>query len=123
MAFSRQPLSGSLSGRGLTPITSQPGTVIHTVSTATNIKDIIYLWMTNLSTSEYRTMDLYMGGTESNDRQTFVLPPSDGLFACMPGITLFGGTSTGALGGFTVYFVGTASNNVKCWGYVDRITE
>jgi hypothetical protein len=121
MAFSRQPLSGSPSGRSITPLTSQPGTVIHTVSTATNVKDIIYLWITNLSTTEARLIDYYHGGTESNDRTSFLIPPLSGPINFIPGWTLFGGTSTGAISGFTCYYVGTASNNVKVWGYVDRI--
>ena len=57
--MSRQPLSGSTNGTGITISSSQPGTAIHTVSSATYINDTVYLWAGNLSTTEARFIELW----------------------------------------------------------------
>src|SRR5262249_26103515 len=109
--------SGSTNGRPI-PInaTSSPGTTIHTVTSATTTKDMPYVWLYNMATtiSQYT---IEVGGTGSNEAMTGFLPPQDGAFGLIPGITFIGATATHVL---AVY--ATASNRISAIGHVDRAT-
>lgn len=117
--WSRRTLSGSTNGRAITITTSEPGTTIHAVSTATNVRDTIYLWAQSIATDGLmREITLNWGGTGSRDQIYSQIPGRDGLYAVVPGLSLDGGTSTGS--GIAVYALGTATGQIQLFGYVDR---
>ena len=112
--FTRHPLSGSTNGKPMTIIDTDPGTTIHTVSTATALRDQVYLWAMNNSTSAYRELTLLWGGTGTRDYIFVQVPNRDGLFNIVPGLTLVGATD------IVVRAYGTSTSNLTILGYVDR---
>lgn len=114
--WSRLPLSGSTNGRLISVLgTSSPGTTIHTVSTATQIKDHVYAWGCNQATS-LSQITFEFGGTSTLDQMTMNIPSQAGFFPLLQGAPLIGATD------IVVRAFATATNRVFIDGYVDRAT-
>jgi len=114
--FSTIQLSGSTNGRPIPVIsTASPGTTLHTVSTATAIRDFPYIWLSNLATAN-RQVTFEWGGTTTQDQIIFTVPAQDGLYAMTPGPMLVGATN------IVVRAFGTATFGLNAVGYVDRAT-
>lgn len=114
--WSRIPLSGSTNGRPISiDSTAAPGTTIHTVSTATAIKDMLYLWVYNTATTN-RELKYLHGTTATGSEMTQTIPAQDGMYAISPGPTLNG--ATGMISGIWA----TATGALFVVGHVNRAT-
>ena len=114
--WSRLPLSGSVNGRPIAILsTASPGTTIHTVSTATAVRDSVYGWVFNQATTQSQ-LTIENGGTSTLDQMTQTIPAQDGAYAVLPGSTLVGATD------IVVRAFATATNRLFFIGYVDRAT-
>ena len=114
--WSRLPLSGSVNGRPIAILsTASPGTTIHTVSTATAVKDSVYGWTWNQATTN-SILTIEWGGTSTLDQMVLTIPAQDGAYAVLPGMTLIGATDI-VVRGFA-----TATNRLFFGGYADRAT-
>ena len=114
--WSRLPLSGSVNGRPIAILsTASPGTTIHTVSTATAVRDSVYGWVWNMATTN-SILTIEWGGTATLDQMVLTIPAQDGAYAVLPGMTLVGATDI-VVRGFA-----TATNRLFFGGYTDRAT-
>ena len=114
--YSTLPLSGSTNGRPIgIDSTAAPGTTIHTVSTATAVRDHPYVWVYNLATTvrELRTL---WGTTATGAEIVQSIPAQDGLYAVSPGPALQGAT------GIIVGMFATATGALFAIGHADRAT-
>lgn len=78
MSYTREPLSGSIHGRGVkVAATSTPGTTIHTGQASTTLTDVVTLSCYNSDTVT-RTLVLEWGGTTApDDNRKYDIPPGD----------------------------------------------
>ncbi len=111
MALTKEPLSGSTSGRGIKVVaTATAGTTIHTQATGT--WDEVWLWAVNSSTSDVK-LTLEWGGTTSpDDLIEMTIIAESGLFPIAPGLITEDAVVVRA-------FAATA-NVVMIHGYVNR---
>lgn len=112
--MTRLPLSGSTNGKSISITSAEPGQTIHTVSTATAVKDTLYLFAQNIATDTTRELTLNWGGTGSRDAMYFNILSRDGLYGIVPGLTLIGATD------IVVRGYGTSTGSLLIYGYVDR---
>lgn len=89
--------------------------MIHTVSTATAIKDMLYVWVYNTATTN-RELKAVWGTTATGGEMTQTIPAQDGMYAICPGITLNG--ATGIITGIWA----TATGALFVVGHVNRAT-
>lgn len=117
--YSKELLSGSTQGKGVkVAATSTAGTTIHTTGTSATIKDELWLYAVNSDTTA-RLLTVEFGGTTSPDnviQQT--IPPQSGLMLLVPGITLNGDGSSGAV----IRAFAATANVIVIYGFVNRIT-
>ena len=114
--YSTLPLSGSTNGRPIAILsTASPGTTLHTVSTATAIRDHVYGWVWNQATTQSE-LTIEWGGTSTLDQMTLTIPARDGAYAVLPGAALIGATD------IVVRAFATATNRLFAFGHVDRAT-
>ncbi len=111
MALTKEPLSGSTSGRGIKVVaTATAGTTIHTQATGT--WDEVWLWAVNSSADDVK-LTLEFGGTTSpDDLIEMTIPGEGGLYPIAPGLPIEDGVVVRA-------FAATA-NVVMIHGYVNR---
>lgn len=122
MITSRLALSGSTQGKAVkVAATASPGTTVHTTGIAAFavVSDEIWVWAFN-SDSVTRTLVLQFGGTTSPDNDIKVdIPPQQGKFVVIPGLSLSG---DGASGLSLKAYCATA-NVLTLTGHVNRITN
>ncbi len=87
MTLTKEPLSGSTSGRPIkVAATGTPGTLIHTEGA--NTWDEVWLWAVNTSSSDVK-LTLEWGGTTSpDDLIEMTIPGEGGLYPISPGLSL-----------------------------------
>lgn len=114
--YSTIPLSGSTNGRPI-PIagTANPGTTIHTVSTATGQKEYPYIYAWNLTTATMY-LTVAFGGTATTNEFIVRIPGQEGLHGITAGMMLVGAT------GMTISAWATATAGLAVGGYVDKVT-
>ncbi len=78
MAYTREPLSGSVHGRGIKVVAvATPGTLIHTGQASTTLSDVVTLFACNTDTVTRRVTLEWGGVTAVDDHQIFdILPKS-----------------------------------------------
>ena len=111
MALTKEPLSGSTSGRGIKVVaTATAGTTIHTQATGT--WDEVWLWAVNSSTTDVKLTLEWGGVTSPDDLIEMTIPGEGGLYPIAPGLPIEDGVVVRA-------FAATA-NVVMIHGYVNR---
>ena len=117
--FSKQLLSGSTNGRGISVIaTASTGTTIHATGTSATILDEVWLYAVNESTTD-RKLTIEYGGTSQSDRIEFTVPAESGLYLIIPGLILRG---TGSAATTITAFAAGTGQEINIFGYVNRIT-
>jgi hypothetical protein len=118
--FSKQILSGSTNGTGITvAATATLGTTIHATGISASTLDEIWLYAVN-TTATARTLTIEFGGvsvTKDLIQQSIGVTPS-GLVLVCAGLILRG---TGAAATTVTAFAG-AANAIEIFGFVNRIT-
>lgn len=116
--YSKEMLSSATDGQLVDLVaTASPGTLIHTVTTATLSKDEIYLWCANRATASDFLLTLEWGGTDVTRQIKQIIPAQDGLHQIQPGMILAGTTATQVIRAF-----GTGTDLLLVGGFVNRIT-
>lgn len=78
MTYTREPLSGSTTGKGVkVAATSTPGTTIHAAQSGTTFVDIVTLYAHNSDTVA-RTLTIEWGGTTAPDDSIIIDVPAKG---------------------------------------------
>lgn len=114
--YSTIPLSGSTNGRPIHIVgTSNPGTTIHTVATATGQLEYPYIWAWNQSTATM-FLALLFGGTATGNEISLYIPGQQGLYGITNGMLLVGAT------GMSISAYATATAGLLVGGYVDKAT-
>lgn len=117
--FSKQILSGSTNGTGITvAATATLGTTIHATTTSATTLDEIWLYAVNTSATA-RTLTIEFGGVSATKdliQQSIAVTPS-GLVLIVPGLILRG---TGSAATTVTAFAG-AANVIEIFGFVNRI--
>lgn len=110
--YVKRIFSGSTNGR---PIqinrTAATGDTIHTVGTGTTNYDELYIYATNVATSDV-DLTLEWGGTSASDNIVFTVPTKDGLYTIIPGLPLNNGLIVKAFA--------SASESINVVGFVNR---
>lgn len=116
VTFSKDNLSGSTGGRGITvAATSSPGTTIHTASTT--LTTIHELWLYAVNTGSAATyLTIQFGNTATSDATTVYIEPNTGLQLIIPGLILEGAASAHVVRAYA-----TTTNIVNIFGYVNVI--
>ena len=110
----RELLSGSSNGRQiLITTTATPGDVIHTAHAT--LRDEIFIWVSNTTTSPVKLTIEWGGVTVPNDLLEQTIPPEAGDLLIIAGKVLTGSVICRA-------FAATA-NVLVASGYVNRITN
>lgn len=114
MAFSKQTLSGSTSGRPIEVVaTASPGTTIHTIgATATSGHDMVYLYAANSAATD-ALLNLELGATATTDLFEITITARDGPILVCPGIAF---TATDTI----IRAYATATGGIGIVGYVNR---
>ena len=111
MALTKEPLSGSTSGRGIKVVaTASAGTTIHTQATET--WDEVWLWAVNSSGSDVKLTLEWGGTTAPDDLIEMTIPAESGLYPIAPGLPIEDAVVVKA-------FAATA-NVIMIHGYVNR---
>lgn len=111
--FSKQPLSGDSTGKGiLVSATATPGTTIHTTSSRTTF-DEIWLYATNNDASSVN-LTIEFGETTSTKVIKQAIPATSGLTIIVPGLILGPDLTIGAFA--------SSAGKVVITGYVNRIS-
>ena len=118
--FSKQILSGSTNGTGITVVaTATLGTTIHATGTSATTLDEIWLYAVNTD-SAARTLTIEFGGvsvTKDIIQQSIAATPS-GLVLVCAGLILRGTGSAAT----TVTAFASAASKIEIFGFVNRIT-
>ena len=111
MALTKEPLSGSTSGRGIKVVaTATAGTIIHTQATGT--WDEVWLWAVNSSADGVK-LTLEFGGTTSpDDLIEMTILGEGGLYPIAPGLPIEDGVVVRAFAAI--------ANVLIIHGYVNR---
>jgi hypothetical protein len=116
--FTRIPLSGSSFGRNISiTAVASPGTILHTVSTATSVIDNVYLFHMDTLTTATKDFTLELGATATTDQLLMTLAGKVKPNCIMDGLSYQGGATLIVRG-----FNATATFGVFIGGYVDRYT-
>lgn len=112
----RQLLSGATNGRNIkVAATATAGTLIHTATSTSGVKDCVRLFACNTDTTD-RKLTLELGGTTApDDLCEMTIPAEAGWVEVLPGLPYNGGVVIRA-------FAATA-NVIVISGDVDRLTE
>jgi hypothetical protein len=112
----KQLLSGSTNGRNIKVVqTATAGTLIHTATNTSGVKDRVTLYACNTSASAVK-LTLELGGVSSPDDLCEVTIPSEsGWVEVLPGISFNGGVVIRAFA--------ASANVINITGEVDRLTE
>ena len=87
MALTKEPLSGSTSGRGIKVVaTATAGTIIHTQATGT--WDEIWLWVVNSQSDDVKLTLEWGGVTVPDDLIEMTIPGEGGLYPIAPGLPI-----------------------------------
>ena len=94
-SFAKQTLSASTNGKAI-PITalSGTGTLIHTAMSTAGQLDEIWLYATNIDTTD-RKLSLQFGSTNNGDLIELTIPAEFGLILIVPGLVLGGAAGLG----------------------------
>lgn len=118
--FSKQILSGSTNGTGITvAATATLGTTIHATGTSATTLDEIWLYAVNTSATA-RTLTIEFGGVSTTKdliQQSIAVTPS-GLVLVVAGLILRGTGSAAT----TVTAFASAASTIEIFGFVNRIT-
>jgi hypothetical protein len=114
--ISRNHLSGSTDGRPLAlAIDTGTYTTVHTVtSTAADFEEV-WIWLSNISTSQ-EIVTIAFGGTADGDKIKVQVPPESTVLA-VPGWTIQGNSSTAV----AITAGSTTANKVNATGYINLI--
>lgn len=111
----KELLSGSTNGRGIAvAATATPGTAIHTATATAGVRDEIWLWAVNQTTSAAK-LTVEFGGVTANDIIEQTVAPEDGLVLVCPGLVLAGGLAVTAFG--------AVASALTVFGYCNRVTN
>jgi hypothetical protein len=111
MPVSRVFLSQSPYGRGIQiSATSGSGDPIHTTAGT----DDIYLWAVHDHSANIVLTIRWGHGSADADTIPITLPPNEGLFLVVPGMTL--------ASGYNVSAIASVADQVNVFGYVNRIS-
>lgn len=117
--FSKQILSGSTNGTGITVVaTATLGTTIHATGISATTLDEIWLYAVN-TTATARTLTIEFGGvvtTKDLIQQSIAVTPS-GLVLVCAGLILRGTGTTAT----TVTAFASAASAIEIFGFVNRI--
>jgi len=117
--FSKQILSGSTNGTGITVVaTATLGTTIHATGTSATTLDEIWLYAVNTSATA-RTLTIEFGGVSTTKdliQQSIAVTPS-GLVLVVAGLILRGTGSAAT----TVTAFASAASTIEIFGFVNRI--
>ena len=87
MALTKEPLSGSTSGRPIkVAATATPGTTIHTEGGGT--WDEVWLWAVNTSSDDVKLTLEWGGVTSPDDLIEMTIPGEGGLYPIAPGLPI-----------------------------------
>ena len=110
--FSKVLLSGSVSGAPiLIASSSDPGTTIHVGVAGSNAFDELWLWATNVSTTD-QILNVQLGGSGNTNRVVASVTASN-IQLILPGTPLNGAVR---VSGFCA-----STSAVNCFGYANRI--
>lgn len=113
MAFARNTLSASSGGEGILVVgtTSGAATPIHSVPGGQ--QDEVWVWAFNVHSAEV-VLTIEWGNNAVKDRCPIPLPPQDGMYVCIEGLTLAAGKAVTAFASVT--------NVVTIVGHTNEIT-
>ena len=115
--FTKEKLSASTDGRGIkVAATSSSGTTIHTASSSSAVKDEIWLYAQNTSSSGVKLTVQWGGTTATDDDIEVTIPGESGLVLVVPGLILVGNASP-----LVVRAYAGTTNVIVMHGYVNRI--
>ena len=114
--ISRNILSGSTNGRPLAlAIDSGTFTTVHTGPTTAADMVEVYVYLSNISTSQ-EIVTIAIGGTEDGDKMKIKVPAESTVLA-LPGITIKGDGGSG----IAITAASTTANKVNATGYINLI--
>ena len=112
----KQFLSESTNGRGVNVVaTSSEGTTIHTTPAGTTTMDEIWLWASNISTSDVKLTIEWGGTTAAGDHTEITIPAEAGEELVVAGRLLNNGLPVKAFAGTTAV--------INLFGHANRITN
>jgi hypothetical protein len=116
--ISRNHLSGSTDGRPLAlAVDSGTYTTVHTVtSTAADFEEV-WIWLSNISTSQ-ELVTIAFGGTADGDKIKVKVPAESTVLA-VPGWTIQGNSSTAVV----ITAASSTASKVNCTGYINLIDD
>jgi hypothetical protein len=111
----REILSGSSNGLPEDLGTSQ--TEIHTIETTTADYEEVWVWLSNITTSQV-VVTLQIGHDSNTDRRVMVKVPAESTVLAIPGWTFKGHAGPSVIKGAT-----GSANQVNFSGYVNHIDD
>jgi hypothetical protein len=116
--ISKVLLSGSNQGKPISiTATGSTGTTIHTTLSSSTIMDEVWLYATNVDSTQ-RTLTIELGGTGTTNEIIVGISPRSGLSIILPGTTISGDGS----GGTIIRGYSSSGGTINIIGYVNRIT-
>lgn len=114
--FTKQLLSGSTNGKQIAVAATAigSGTTIHTAATGTGGFDEVWLYATNIDTSD-RVLTLGWGGTATADTMLITIPFNSGRYLVADGKLL--------QNGLIVKASADSANKINLDGFVNRISD
>lgn len=113
--FTKLQLSESANGAPIIiSATSTAGTLVHTSISGTAEEDEIWLYATNIHSSNVQ-ITIEFGDANSQNNIIETIPADDGLYLIIPGLILNGAKSVRIFAGTT--------NVIHVSGFVNRITD
>jgi hypothetical protein len=118
--YTKEKLSASTDGRGVlvgTTASIGSGTTIHTGSSNSSIKEEVWIYAQNTSSTSTKLTLGFGGSTDPNDLIELTITGESGLTLVVPGLTLLGNAS----GAPVVRANAATANVIVIHGYVNKI--